>query len=149
MIMNLNPPIALLLASSPDGYFCGISAYLRSRGYIIRWINSLIGFEQVMGQRAQFAVMFFSPTLPGLSDFEPFTRCRRIYRDVPMFLLVFEININNLKLADLLKANEIIRLPVENEVLGQIIDKRMNVYMKRLNQDKILENPSGRYTDSS
>jgi len=113
----------ILLASSSDEYFKDIASYLFRKGFAVFSVSHGDELKLVYKKRQQINLMLFSTSLPGLTDLDILTRGRELYPGIPFFLLVFDINLNLLRLADLLQVEELIRLPIEMEDLEKLIIK--------------------------
>lgn len=119
----MNDSSRILLVSSNNDYFKDIADHLSRMGCKITTVSHALELEILYSEKPSLSLFLFSTDLTGLQNFDLVVKGRNLYPDTPFFLFMSEISLHSLRLAEYLKLNEVIRNPVDINVLEQLIIK--------------------------
>jgi DNA-binding response OmpR family regulator len=119
-------PVTILLAFGARANQQTIADHLKGKGYNILKPRYPKEIDIITNNKPPLDFIMFSADFPGLEGFVPLLRLRQSYPATPILLLFNVINIEVLKLAQILGCNEIIKEPFECEELDTLLNKYLN-----------------------
>ncbi len=119
-------PVTILLAFGARANQQIIAGHLTIKGYNILKPKDADEIEVITNNTPPLDFIMFSADFPGLEGFVPLLRLRQAYPITPILLLFNVINIEVLKLAQILGCNEIIKEPFECEEMDSLLNKYLN-----------------------
>lgn len=113
----------ILLASGTLPAHQAIRNHLIRQGYFLHSPECLSDLNILMSSHPQVDFVIFSSDLPGLEDMGPVKVIRDRYPETPILLLMNSINIETIRLANLMGCNEVIQEPVSPCDLDLLLSK--------------------------
>jgi CheY-like chemotaxis protein len=119
-------PVTILLAFGARANQQVIVDHLKIMGYNLLRPKDANEIDIIANDKPALGFIMFSSDFPGLEGFVPLMRLRQAYPATPILLLFNGINLEVLKLAQILGCDEIIKEPFESEEMDSLLNKYLN-----------------------
>ena len=116
-------PATILFASGNLPDHLAIRGHLSEMGYNLYCPDDLEELRLILRVHPRVDFVIFSSDLPGLENLIPVRNIRENYPATPILLLMNSINIETMRLANIMGCNEVIKDPVSTRELDLILSK--------------------------
>jgi DNA-binding NtrC family response regulator len=116
-------PATILFASGKLPDHLVIRGHLSEMGYKLYCPADIAELRLILLMHPRVDFVIFSSDLPGLENLIPVRNIRENYPATPILLLMNSINIETMRLANIMGCNEVIKDPVSARELDLILSK--------------------------
>lgn len=116
-------PTTILFACGKLPDHLAIRGHLSEMGYKLYCPDDIAELRLLLHVHPRVDFVIFSSDLPGLENLIPVKNIRENYPSIPILLLMNSINIETMRLANIMGCSEVIKDPVSARELDLILSK--------------------------